>query len=41
MLFVIDAMLLELAKFHTDNNGYNMMTKTLPREKFETITSLD
>ena len=33
-------MLLELAKVHTNNDGYNMMTKTLSREKLETITSL-
>ena len=30
-----DAKLLELAKIHTDDNGANMMTKALPRGKFE------
>nr|KYP59970.1 Retrovirus-related Pol polyprotein from transposon TNT 1-94 [Cajanus cajan] len=31
----LDAKLLELAKIHTDDNGANMMTKALPRGKFE------
>ncbi|RDX80455.1 hypothetical protein CR513_38993, partial [Mucuna pruriens] len=33
-----DAKLLELAKVHTDNNGVDMMTKALPRRKFEAET---
>ncbi|KAI5398187.1 hypothetical protein KIW84_063829 [Lathyrus oleraceus] len=32
---VLDAKLLELAKFHTGDNGYDMMTKALPRGEFE------
>ena len=32
---VLDARLLELAKVHTDDNGADMMTKALPRGKFE------
>jgi len=32
---VLDVRLLELAKVHTDDNGANMMTKTLSRLKFE------
>lgn len=32
---VLDAKLLELAKFHTNDNGHDMMTKALPRGKFE------
>ncbi|KAI5414888.1 hypothetical protein KIW84_040374 [Lathyrus oleraceus] len=32
----LDAGLLELAKVHTDDNGADMMTKALPRNKFET-----
>ena len=32
---VLDAELLELEKVHTDENGSDMMTKTLPRWKFE------
>ncbi|KAI5389585.1 hypothetical protein KIW84_075031 [Lathyrus oleraceus] len=32
---VLDAKLLELAKVHTNDNGYDMMTKALPRGKFE------
>jgi len=31
----LDAKLLELEKVHTDDNGTNMMTKALPRGKFE------
>ncbi|RDX66524.1 hypothetical protein CR513_54695, partial [Mucuna pruriens] len=31
----LDAMLLELTQVHTDNNGADMMTKTVPRGKFE------
>ncbi|RDX74745.1 hypothetical protein CR513_45467, partial [Mucuna pruriens] len=31
----LDAKLLELAKVHTDDNGANMMTKVVPRGKFE------
>ena len=27
---ILDAKLLELAKVHTDDNGYDMMTKALP-----------
>jgi len=31
----LDAKLLELEKVHTDDNGADMMTKALPRGKFE------
>ncbi|RDY02478.1 hypothetical protein CR513_14057, partial [Mucuna pruriens] len=31
----LDDKLLKLTKIHTDNNGADMMTKALPREKFE------
>ena len=31
----LDAKLLELAKIHTDDNGADMMTRALPRGKFE------
>ena len=31
----LDAKLLDLAKIHTDDNGADMMTKALPRGKFE------
>ncbi|RDX96550.1 hypothetical protein CR513_20783, partial [Mucuna pruriens] len=31
----LDAKLLELAKIHTDDNDANMMTKVVPRGKFE------
>nr|KYP49356.1 Retrovirus-related Pol polyprotein from transposon TNT 1-94 [Cajanus cajan] len=31
----LDAKLLKLAKIHTDDNGADMMTKALPRRKFE------
>ena len=31
----LDAKLLKLSKIHTDDNGADMMTKTLPRGKFE------
>ena len=31
----LDAKLLELAKIHIDDNGADMMTKALPRGKFE------
>ncbi|RDX69198.1 hypothetical protein CR513_51722, partial [Mucuna pruriens] len=34
----LDAKLLELAKVHTDDNGADMMTKALPRGKFEAET---
>lgn len=37
---VLDAKLLELEKIHTDDNGSDMMTKALPRGKFETCRSL-
>ena len=33
---VLDAKLLELEKIHTDDNGADMLTKALPRGKFET-----
>jgi len=33
---ILDSKLLELEKIHTDDNGSYMMTKTLPKEKFET-----
>ena len=33
---VLDSKLLELEKVHTDDNGADMMTKALSREKFET-----
>ena len=32
---MLDSKLLELEKIHMDDNGYYMMTKDLPREKFE------
>ncbi|KAM3381937.1 hypothetical protein P3S68_007510 [Capsicum galapagoense] len=32
---VLDSKLLELEKIHTDDNGSDMMTKALPRGKFE------
>ncbi|KAI5402703.1 hypothetical protein KIW84_050343 [Lathyrus oleraceus] len=32
---VLDTKLLELAKVHTYDNGFDMMTKALPRGKFE------
>ena len=31
----LDAKMLELAKIHTNENGADMMTKALPRGKFE------
>ena len=31
----LDAKFLELEKVHTNDNGADMMTKALPREKFE------
>lgn len=31
---VLDAKLLELAKVHTNDNGYDLTTKTLTRGKF-------
>lgn len=37
---VLDAGLLELAKVHTDDNGADMMTKALPRSKFETCCEI-
>lgn len=36
----LDARLLELAKVHTDDNGADMMTKALPRCKFETCCEI-
>ena len=36
----LDAGLLELAKVHTDDNGADMMTKALPRSKFETCCEI-
>jgi len=33
---ILDSKLLELEKIHTDDNNSDMMTKTLPKEKFET-----
>ena len=33
--WIRDAKLLELAKIHTDDNDADMMTKALPRGKFE------
>jgi len=33
---VLNDKLLELEKVHTDENGYDMITKSLPRWKFET-----
>lgn len=35
ILDVLDAKLLELSKVHTNDNGYDMMTKASPRGKFE------
>lgn len=32
---ILDAKLLELAKVHTYDNGYDIMSKSLPRGKFE------
>ena len=32
---VLDSKFLELEKIHTNDNGSDMMTKTLPRGKFE------
>ena len=32
---MLDSKLLELEKIHTDDNGADMMTKALPREKLE------
>ena len=32
---MLDSMLLELEKVHTNDNGSDMMTKALPRGKFE------
>lgn len=37
---VLDAKFLELEKIHTDDNGSDMMTKALPRGKFETCRSI-
>lgn len=37
---VLDDKLLELDKVHTDDNGTDMMTKALPRWKFEVCCSL-
>ena len=36
----LDVGLLELAKVHTDDNGADMMTKALPRSKFETCCEI-
>ena len=33
---VLDSKLLELEKIHTDDNGSDMLTKILPKGKFET-----
>jgi len=33
---ILDSKLLELEKIHTDDNGLDMMTKTLPKGKFKT-----
>uniref|UniRef100_A0A803M8G8 Retrovirus-related Pol polyprotein from transposon TNT 1-94 n=1 Tax=Chenopodium quinoa TaxID=63459 RepID=A0A803M8G8_CHEQI len=38
--YVLDAKFLELEKIHTDDNGSDMMTKALPRGKFETCRSI-
>ena len=35
ILDVLDSKLLELEKIHTNDNGSDMMTKALPRGKFE------
>lgn len=32
----LDAKLLDFVKVHTNHNGFDMMTKVLPRDKFET-----
>ena len=32
---MLDSKLLELEKIHTNDNGSDMMTKALPRGKFE------
>ena len=37
---VLDTKLLELQKVHTDENGSDMMTKSLPRGKFEICCSI-
>ena len=37
---VLDSKLLELEKIHTDDNGADMMTKALPREKLEACCSI-
>ncbi|RDY02471.1 hypothetical protein CR513_14064, partial [Mucuna pruriens] len=36
----LDVKLLELAKVHINDNGADMMTKTLSREKFETYCEI-
>jgi len=33
---ILDSKLLELEKIHTNDNGSDMLPKTLPKEKFET-----
>ena len=37
---VLDDELIELEKIHTDNNGSDMMTKALSKDKFETCRSI-
>ncbi|GLT38190.1 hypothetical protein SLA2020_124540 [Shorea laevis] len=37
---VLDSKLLELQKIHTNENGSDMMTKALPRGKFEACCSI-
>lgn len=32
---ILDAKFFKLVKVHTNGNGYDIMTKALPREKFE------
>lgn len=37
---VLNDKLLDLEKVHTDDNGVDMLTKTLPRRKYEICCSL-
>jgi hypothetical protein len=37
---VLNSKLLELEKVHTDDNGADMMTKPLPRDKLETCNKI-
>ena len=37
---IMDEKLVELEKIHTDDNGSNMLTKVLPRNKFEFCRSV-